>query len=65
MGKAQWAQPNSIPKKTPQRYGYFSIPNDKKSSWGNFEGMFPRLFLRYWPKSEKYGPKQPNLSLLP
>ena len=26
-------------------------------TWYNFEGMFPKLFLRYWPVSWKYGQK--------
>ena len=55
----------SLKKLLQQRFGYFSIPNDKKNSWGNFEGMFPQFFLRYWPKRGKYGLKQPNLLLLP
>ena len=32
------------------------MPNVKKRSWGDFEGMFSELFLRYLHKSEKNGP---------
>ena len=62
---SRFSQFPSLKKLLQQQIGYFLIPNDKKNSWGKFEVMFPGLFLRYWPKSEKYGPKQPNLSLLP
>ena len=60
---SQYVQPNLIPKKfLQQKFDYFSISKYKERSWGNFEGMFPELFLWYWPK----WPERPNslLSIL-
>ena len=52
---SRFSQDPSLKKLLQQRFWYFSIPNDRKRSWENFEGMFPKLFLRYLHKSEKNG----------
>ena len=52
---SRFSQSPSLKKLPQQRVWYFSIPNDRKRPWENFEGMFPELFLRYMHKSEKYG----------
>ena len=52
---SRFSQSPSLKKLLQQRFWYFSIPNDRKRSWENFEGMFPELFLRYLHKSEKNG----------
>ena len=43
---SRFSQSLSLKKLLQQRYWYFSIPNDRKRSWENFEGMFPELFFK-------------------
>ena len=53
IGHSRFSQCPSLKKLLQQRFWYFSIPNDRKRSWENFEGMFPELFLRCMHKNEK------------
>ena len=50
--------PNPVPKKLFQeRKCYFQQSKEKKKPWNKFEGMFPKLFMKYQPKREKKSQK--------